>query len=161
MEVPHGLNLDDISASMLKVYNEVTAAPRAEQGSNNWVVDGSMTATGKPILANDPHRPVLIPSLRKTVHLVAPGWNAIGAGEPALPGIALGHNERIAFGFTIVGIDQQDLYVEKLNPQNPAQYLYRGAWKAIEIERQQIRVKGRANPETIETHYTDAWPRDL
>ena len=95
-----------------------------------------MTATGKPILANDPHRPVQIPSLRKTVHLVAPGWNAIGAGEPALPGIALGHNERMAFGFTIVGIDQQDLYVEKLNPQNPNQYLYRGAWKTVEIERQ-------------------------
>jgi len=61
-----------------------------EQGSNNWVVDGTMTVTGKPLLANDPHRPVQIPSLRKTVHLSAPGWNAIGAGEPALPGIALG-----------------------------------------------------------------------
>lgn len=154
LEIPHGLNLDDIYTSILRVYNEVTAAPRAEQGSNDWVVDGSMTVTGKPILANDPHRPVLIPSLRKTVHLVAPGWNAIGAGEPALPGIALGHNERIAFGFTIVGIDQQDLYVEKLDPANPTRYLYRGVWKEMEIERQQIRVKGRANPETIEIHYT-------
>jgi penicillin amidase len=154
LEIPHGLNLEDINASILHVYNQVTAAPRAEQGSNDWVVDGSMTVTGKPILANDPHRPVLIPSLRKTIHLVAPGWNAIGAGEPALPGIALGHNERIGFGFTIVGIDQQDLFVEKLNPQNPAQYQYRGSWKAMEIERQQIRVKGRANAETIELHYT-------
>jgi hypothetical protein len=62
---------------------------------------------------------VQIPSLRKTVHLVAPGWNVIGAGEPALPGVALGHNEQIGFGFTIVGIDQQDLYVEKLNPAHP------------------------------------------
>jgi len=61
---------------------------------------------------------VQLPSLRKIVHLVGPGWNAIGAGEPALPGIALGTNERIAFGFTIVGIDQQDLYVEKLDPAN-------------------------------------------
>ena len=59
-----------------------------------------------------------LPSLRKTVHLVAPGWNVIGAGEPALPGVALGHNEDIASGFTIVGIDQQDLYVEKVNPEN-------------------------------------------
>ena len=79
-----------------------------------------MSATGRPMLANDPHRPIQLPSLRKTVHLVGPGWNAIGAGEPALPGIALGHNESIAWGFTTVGIDQQDLYVEKLDP---AEYL--------------------------------------
>ena len=153
IEIPHGLDLADIGSEIVRVYNLVTG-PRIEQGSNNWVVDGTMTATGKPILANDPHRPVLIPSLRKTVHLVAPGWNAIGAGEPALPGIALGHNDRVAFGFTIVGIDQQDLYVEKLNPGDPNQYMYRGAWKPVEIERQQIRVKGRAAPETIELRRT-------
>jgi penicillin amidase len=116
-------------------------------------MDGTMTTTGKPILANDPHRPVQIPSLRKTVHLVGPGWNAIGAGEPALPGIALGHNEQIGFGFTIVGIDQQDLYVEKLNPSNPDEYLYKGAWKKLEIERQTLKVKGRA-PLAIELRYT-------
>ena len=102
-----------------------------EQGSNNWVVDGTMTATGKPMLANDPHRPVQLPSLRKTVHLVGPGWNAIGAGEPALPGIALGHNENVAFGFTIVGIDQQDSTWRSVNPANPAEYRYRGAWKTV------------------------------
>jgi penicillin G amidase len=153
IEIPRGLDLADISSDIVRVYNLVTG-PRIEQGSNNWVADGTMTTTGKPILANDPHRPVLIPSLRKTVHLVGPGWNAIGAGEPALPGIALGHNERVAFGFTIVGIDQQDLYVEKLNPQDPNQYMYRGSWKPVEIERQQIRVKGRSTPETIELRYT-------
>lgn len=107
-------------------------------GSNNWVIDGSMSATGKPLLANDPHRSIAVPSLRKTVHLVAPGWDAIGAGEPALPGIALGHNESIGFGLTIVGTDQEDLYVEKLNPANSNQYLFKGAWKSVEIEQQKI-----------------------
>jgi len=154
IEIPHGLDLADIDSEIVRVYNIVTGARPDEQGSNNWVVDGTMTTTGKPILANDPHRPVRIPSLRKTVHLVAPGWNAIGAGEPALPGIALGHNERVAFGFTIVGIDQQDLYVEKLNPENPNQYLYRGAWKPVEIERRQIAVKGRPAGELIELRHT-------
>jgi penicillin amidase len=154
IEIPHGLNLDDIDPEIIRVYNQVTGVRPDEQGSNNWVIDGTLSATGKPILANDPHRPVRLPSLRKTVHLVAPGWNAIGAGEPALPGIALGHNERVAFGFTIVGIDQQDLYVEKLNPENPDQYMYRGAWKPVEIERQQIAVKGRTAPESIELRYT-------
>ncbi len=72
-------------------------------GSNNWVVAGALSATGKPLLANDPHRALRLPSLRYLVHLVGPGWNVIGAGEPALPGVAAGHNERIAFGFTIVG----------------------------------------------------------
>lgn len=155
IEVPHGLDLADITHDIVRVY-EQTIGPVAfstEQGSNNWVVDGTMTVTGKPLLANDPHRPVQIPSLRKTVHLVAPGWNVIGAGEPALPGVALGHNEQIGFGFTIVGIDQQDLYVEKLNPANPDQYLYRGAWKKVEIERQPLPVKGRT-AEQIELRYT-------
>jgi penicillin G amidase len=153
--VPSGLDLTAITHDIVRVYEQAIGpvAFSTEQGSNNWVVDGTMTVTGKPLLANDPHRPVQIPSLRKTVHLSAPGWNAIGAGEPALPGIALGHNDRIGFGFTIVGIDQQDLYVEKLNPANPDEYGYRGAWKKFEIEHQTLPVKGR-DPQQIELRYT-------
>jgi penicillin amidase len=154
-EIPAGLDLADIAHDIVRTYEQVIGpvAFSTEQGSNNWVVDGTMTATGKPLLANDPHRPVQIPSLRKTVHLVAPGWNVIGAGEPALPGIALGHNERIGFGFTIVGIDQQDLYVEKVNPENSDEYRCRGAWKKFEIERQEIPVKGGA-PQPVELRFT-------
>jgi len=157
--VPAGIDAKAITSEILRDYNAAVGSPRfpGEQGSNNWVVDGTRTATGKPLLANDPHRPILVPSLRKTVHLVAPGWNVIGAGEPALPGIALGHNESIGFGFTIVGIDQQDLYVEKLNPTNPDQYLYKGAWKPVETERQQIAVKGAA-PVNTELRYTQHGP---
>jgi penicillin amidase len=80
-------------------------------GSNNWTISPSRSATGRPILANDPHRAHSVPSLRYITHLVAPDLNVIGAGEPALPGISIGHNERIAFGLTIFGIDQSDLYV--------------------------------------------------
>jgi penicillin amidase len=165
LDVPKGLNPDDIDDSILRVYNQTIGPARfSEQGSNNWVVDGTLTTTGKPILANDPHRPVQMPSLRKAVHLVGPGWNAIGAGEPALPGIALGHNERIAFGFTIVGIDQQDLYVEKLDASNPDRYWYRGAWKEIETETQSLRVKGAKEPLKVHLRYTVHGPvihRDL
>src|ERR1035437_2488379 len=146
LEIPRGLDLSSITSDILRAYRQTTGAVRlsTEQGSNNWVVDGTMTATGRPMLANDPHRPVQVPSLRKTVHLVGPGWNAIGAGEPGLPGIALGHNETIAFGFTIVGIDQQDLYVETVNPANAAEYRYRGEWNKFESEQQQIGIKGQA-----------------
>jgi penicillin amidase len=147
LTVPQGLDLSALTNDILRAYRETVGPVRltAEQGSNNWVVDGTMTATGRPMLANDPHRPVQLPSLRKTVHLVAPGWNAIGAGEPALPGIALGHNETIAFGFTIVGIDQQDLYVETVNPENVGEYRYRGAWKKFETATQKLGVKGEAD----------------
>jgi penicillin amidase len=155
LKIPQGLDPADIDDSILRVYNEAIGPARfSEQGSNNWVVDGSLSTTGKPILANDPHRPVQLPSLRKTVHLVGPGWNAIGAGEPALPGIALGHNETIAWGFTIVGIDQQDLYVEKLDPANHDRYRYRGAWKDVEIEHQFLNVKGSKERLPIELRYT-------
>ena len=117
---------------ILRVREHVDCAATSEQGSNNWVVDGTLTATGKPLLAYDPHRALQTPSLRRTIHLVAPGWNVIGAGEPALPGIAIGHNEHIAFGFTITGIDQQDLYVEKMNPKNPDRVLVSDAWKRVD-----------------------------
>ncbi|HSB17943.1 MAG TPA: penicillin acylase family protein [Bryobacteraceae bacterium] len=156
LRIPNGLDLDDVTAEVLRVYNEAVGPVKfsQEQGSNNWVVDGTMTATGKPILANDPHRPLQIPSLRRTVHLVAPGWSLIGAGEPALPGIALGHNGKIAWGFTIVGIDQQDLYVERLHPSDPNRYLYRGEWRAIEVERVRIPVRGETESAAVELKHT-------
>jgi penicillin amidase len=151
IEIPKGLDLSAINRDIIAAYRETVGrvSLTTEQGSNNWVVDGTMTATGRPILANDPHRPVQLPSLRKTVHLVGPGWDAIGSGEPALPGIAIGHNENIAFGLTIVGIDQQDLYVETVNPANPAEYRYRGAWKKFDTDQQKLTVKGQGDQNII------------
>ncbi len=114
------------------------------QGSNNWTVSGALTATGKPFLANDPHRVIAEPSLRYIVHLVAPGWNVIGAGEPGLPGVAAGHNERIAWGFTIFGLDQQDLYIAELNPADPEQYKTEHGWERMEVKTETIGVRGAA-----------------
>ncbi len=155
IEIPKGLDLKLIGESILRDFQAAIGIARvdSEQGSNNWVVDGTRTVTGKPLLANDPHRPIHIPSLRKTVHLVGPGWNAFGAGEPALPGIALGHNEEIAFGFTIVGIDQGDLYVEKLNPANRTEYWHKGGWRKMTIERDTVAIKGGGR-QTVELKYT-------
>lgn len=155
LDPPKGVDLANITPDILRDYAAAIGSVRFpdQQGSNNWVIDGTMSANGKPLLANDPHRPIQIPSLRKTVHLVAPGWDAIGAGEPALPGIALGHNEDIAFGFTIVGMDQEDLYVEKLNPENALEYRNGGGWKKIEVEHQDIAVKG-GDAQNVELHYT-------
>jgi penicillin amidase len=138
---------------------ETTLVPDDEPvvGSNDWVVSGALTASKKPILANDPHRALMLPSLRYTVHLNAPGWNVIGAGEPALPGVAAGHNERMAFGFTIVGMDQQDLYVEQLDPANHDRYLYKGQWETLRVERERVKVKGEVDRE-VELRFTRHGP---
>ena len=114
------------------------------QGSNNWTVSGSLTVTGKPLLANDPHRVIAEPSLRYIVHLVAPGWNVIGAGEPGLPGVAVGHNENIAWGFTIFGLDQQDFYLAQLNPADPDEYKTEHGWEPMKVETETINVRGGA-----------------
>ena len=113
-----GLDLTGLDLSSLGGMNNTYAdvAFQRVEGSNNWVVSGKKTRSGKPILANDPHRNITHPSVRYLTHLVAPGWNVIGAGEPASPGVSIGHNDRIAFGLTVVGMDQQDVYVEKIAP---------------------------------------------
>jgi penicillin amidase len=127
------------------------------QGSNNWTVSGTLTATGKPLLANDPHRVIAEPSLRYIVHLVAPGWNVIGAGEPGLPGVAAGHNENIAWGFTIFGLDQQDLYLAQLNPADPDEYKTEHGWERMEVKTETIGVRGGA-PVTAKLKFTRHGP---
>ncbi|MBM4193010.1 MAG: penicillin acylase family protein [Gemmatimonadetes bacterium] len=119
-----------------------TGVQENSPGSNNWVVSGKLTASGNVIVANDPHRNVANPSIRYIVHLNAPGWNVIGATEPVLPGVAIGHNGRIGWGLTIVGTDQSDVYVEEVNPANPNEVKFRGQWEPLRIVRDTIRVKG-------------------
>jgi penicillin amidase len=128
-----------------------------EPGSNNWVVGGKRSATGKPVVANDPHREVTLPSLRYIFHLNAPGWNVIGASEPPFIGVAVGHNERIGWGLTIVGTDQHDVYVEEVNPANPNEVKFGDRWEPLRIVREEIRVKGGA-PQTVELKFSRHGP---
>lgn len=127
------------------------------EGSNNWVLAPSRTATGRPILANDPHRAYGAPSLRYIVHLNAPGLDVIGAGEPALPGVSIGHNGKVAFGLTIFSIDQEDLYVYQTNPANPNQYRYGNGWENFRIVRERVDVRGRA-ASMVELRFTRHGP---
>src|ERR671916_2956771 len=169
--VPEGLDLSLIPEGVLRVYELATTPPvlaedvaanpagagKSPEGSNNWVVVPSRTATGRPILANDPHRILSVPSLRYVAHLSAPGMDVIGAGEPALPGISIGHNGKIAFGMTIFSIDQEDLYVYETNPQNPDEYRYRRRWEPMQVQRQRIPVKG-GEPVEVELKFTRHGP---
>ena len=126
-------------------------------GSNNWVVDGSRSESGYPIMANDPHRAQGAPSLRYWVHLVGPGWNVIGGGEPSLPGVSIGHNEYGAWGLTVFSTDAEDLYVYETNPSNPNQYRYRGEWEEMTVITEEIPVRGQS-AHTAELKYTRHGP---
>ncbi|MGO1833105.1 MAG: penicillin acylase family protein [Actinomycetaceae bacterium] len=156
IQVPEGLDVSRIPDDVLHVYNLATSAPAfgpadphlpqgdvLPEGSNNWVLAGRRTASGRPILANDPHRAAAaLPGLRYLSHLSAPGFDVIGGGEPALPGISIGHNGRIAFGLTIFAIDQEDLYVYDLNPDDPTQYRYQDGWESMTTVRDTVAVAG-------------------
>jgi penicillin amidase len=109
--------------------------------SNNWVVSGNHTVTGKPLLANDPHLSPTAPSIWHMVHLTAPGVRVAGVVMPGMLGVILGHNDRIAWGFTNVGPDVQDLYIEKFNPENPKQYQTPSGWQDAVIRREEIKVR--------------------
>ncbi len=115
-------------------------------GSNNWVVAGSRTETGKPLLANDPHLGTRIPSIWYLVELKGDKLHAIGATLPGLPGIVIGHNERISWGVTNLGPDVQDLYSEHINPANPNQYEVEGRWEDMNIVDEPIYVKDQGMP---------------
>ncbi|WP_342726132.1 penicillin acylase family protein [Bradyrhizobium sp. B097] len=182
-KVPDGLDPCSVPKGVLAAYDLATrpvkfAAPKDQKaalahdpdtylaeadqqrdtiGSNNWVIAASRTATGRPILANDPHREHSVPSLRYIVGLNAPAISVIGAGEPALPGISIGHNDTIAFGLTIFNVDQEDLYVYELNPDNPNQYRYGTGWEDMRIVHEKEAVKGEADRD-LELKFTRHGP---
>ena len=110
-------------------------------GSNAWAISGAWTASGKPILASDPHLEWSMPSAWHQVHLQAPGLNVIGVAVPGLPGVAIGHNERIAWGITSLEYDEMDLFDERIDPRNGI-YLFGGQPRAAHRETEMIAVKG-------------------
>lgn len=142
--------------SLLNQFNELSKDSLAI-GSNNWVVAGSKTVDGNTYMANDPHRTIAVPSLRYMAHLVAPGWNVIGGGEPEIPGISIGHNGIGAWGLTVFRTDGEDLYQYELNPKNPLQYKYKGEWKDFKIIEEVVKVKDGPD-ESIKLYYSHHGP---
>ena len=133
-----------VAHGMLEQFGEDV---RAGMGSNNWVVSGKWTASGKPLLANDTHLSLGMPDIWYTVQLAAPGFAAEGFALPGAPGIIIGHNDRIAWGFTNDGADVQDLYAETFNPANPKQYQVNGQWQEAQVRKEIVHVKGAADSE--------------
>jgi penicillin amidase len=127
------------------------------EGSNNWIISGSRTASGLPIMANDPHRKISTPSLRYIVHLVAPGWDVIGGGEPVIPGVSIGHNQYGAWGLTIFETDAEDLYVYDINPANPSQYQFNGEWKNMSSATETFKRKNKKDT-SVTLYFTHHGP---
>lgn len=122
-----------------------------KDGSNNWVISHRRSETGRPVLANDPHRVAsVIPGLRYICHLSCPEFDVIGGGEPCIPGVSIGHNGHIAFGLTTFSLDQEDLLVLELNPDNRSQYRCDDGWLEL-----------RAVPELVPVKGADAYPINL
>jgi penicillin G amidase len=172
--VPDGLD-PCVPRDVLRLYNLATRefklsaeGPIAKQidspplpdeqydGSNNWAIAPSRSATGRPILANDPHRAYTEPSVRYLVGLEAPGLHVVGANEPQIPGISLGHNETIAFGYTIFPADQEDLYVYELDA-DLARYRYRKGWESLRTLEESITVRD-APAQTVKLQFTRHGP---
>jgi penicillin amidase len=169
LSIPDGLDLSVIPDDVLRDYALATmpaqfpapagpaAPPEALSGSNNWVLAPARTATGRALLADDPHRAVTLPSLRYLAHLSAPDFDVVGAGEPALPGISVGHNGHVAFGLTVFAIDQEDLYVYQTRPGRPQEYRYQDRWEPMRVVREQIPVRDAA-PADVELAFTRHGP---
>jgi penicillin amidase len=160
LKMAKSAQIDALSRQALNelAHNQAVAAAALDRigfyvdglaASNNWVVNGNHTVSGKPLLANDPHLPPTAPSIWHMVHLNAPGIHVAGITAPGVPGVIIGHNDRIAWGFTNVGPDVQDLYVEKFDPANPKRYQTPQGWQDAVVRQEQIKVrKGFTSAET-------------
>ncbi len=144
--------------SGLDAVAEMLGDPGASWGSNNWVVHGSRTASGKPLLANDTHLNLSMPSIWYANGLHGGRFDSMGFTFPGVPALLLGRNNRIAWGVTNLNPDVQDLYIEKLdNPENPTQYEFQGEWYPLEVITETIQVKGQ-DPVTLPVYLTKHGP---
>ena len=146
--VPSGVAYQGINLGLLEQYDQLNELSGFGMlgGSNNWVVDGTMTETGAPILCNDPHLGQAAPSIWYECHLISGDIDVIGASFPGSPGIVIGHNKHIAWGVTNAVSDVQDLYIEKFNPDAPHQYEFQGKWENSTVVHEEIHVKGQKEP---------------
>jgi penicillin amidase len=137
----------EVSAdAALKLFNTQQALREAAGfpdplASNNWIVSGKMTANGRAMLANDPHLEHVEPSLFYLMQVKGAGNDAFGAAFPGQPFTVLGHTRNLAWGATTSIADVQDIFVEKVNPKNPEEYLYKGEWRKFTVREETIRVR--------------------
>jgi len=162
--VPHPLTGATLRAVSEAAFDTHFLGEGDDVGSNSWVVSGERTETGMPLLANDPHLGIQMPSIWYEIGLhcepVGPDcpYNVVGSSFASTPGVVIGHNDHIAWGVTNLGPDVQDLFIERVNPENPNQYEYKGEWLDMEIVREEIIVAGREEPVVMDVRITRHGP---
>ncbi|MBM3534377.1 MAG: penicillin acylase family protein [Alphaproteobacteria bacterium] len=170
LTLPEGTPLEAVPPEVMATYRLATepavfgrdqagryADAGALEGSNNWALAPHRSTTGRAILASDPHRVHEMPNLRYVQHLSAPDLDVIGAGEPCVPGVSLGHNDKIAFGLTIFPVDQEDVHFYDLNPDDPSKYRYGSGWEPFRVIREEVPVRGQ-KAEAVELLFTRHGP---
>lgn len=155
-ELDH-FGVDESFVEEFREARELLGAVGSGAASNAWAIDGARSATGKPLLANDPHLEPQIPGFWHESHLVGAGLEVTGVTVPGVLGIVVGHNRRIAWGTTVSLADTQDLYVERANPANPRQYEHAGRWEDARVIEEVIHVR-RSEPIVEEVHVTRHGP---
>ncbi|MBE2998648.1 penicillin acylase family protein [Nocardiopsis sp. HNM0947] len=148
---------DDGSARLAGPEEDAPLTTNGGEGSNSWTVSPDHTDSGRPILAGDPHRPVTAPALRYVVHLTSPEVDVVGAGEPFLPGVAMGHNGTAAFGLTFLAADQQDLLFYDVDPDDPTRYRHDGEWKQMDTVTEELTLPD-GSTEEVELRFTHHGP---
>ena len=147
--------LEDLAPSIEALA--ALAGPEAtDGGSNNWAVGPSRTATGRPLLAGDPHRAFEMPSLYSQFHIACDAFDAIGLSVPGVPAFPhFAHNGRVAFCVTHAFVDIHDIYVEKFRPGDASRYLFRDEWREASIRHERIAVRGGpdVDVEVVATHH--------
>ncbi|MBN1177729.1 MAG: penicillin acylase family protein [Anaerolineae bacterium] len=162
--VPHPLTDDTTRAVPDAAFTTHALGSGAGLGSNNWVIAGEHTTTGMPLLADDPHLGIQMPSIWYEIGLhcepLGPNcpYNVVGASFASSPGIIIGHNDHIAWGVTNLGPDVQDLFIERVDPDHPNQYEVDGEWVDMDIVREEITVAGWDEPEVIDVRITRHGP---
>jgi penicillin G amidase len=158
--VPPGVEYDGPATDGLAVLTEGEAAlahlPEWEQGSNNWALAGWRTASGKPLVAGDPHRPLEVPNVFYQNHVACPEFDAIGLSFPGVPGFPhFGHNRVVCWCVTHTAADYQDLYLERFDPADPRRYRFQEAWREARVTRETIGVRGGPSVpiDVVETHH--------
>ncbi len=162
LTVPAGISYrNDIGEGALHSAAEAAPflkMPDAGVGSNAWVVDGTRSTTGRPLLANDPHLSLNLPSIWYEAHLCGGDYAVTGATFPGVPGVIIGHNDRIAWGVTNGMVDVQDLFIERFHPDDPLRYAWQDGWEQAELIREEIWVKGCSEPVVEEVRITRHGP---
>lgn len=150
--------MGDAALRLAQEASRFTGDVGGPQGSNAWAVSGARTASGRPLLAGDPHLGLGLPGVWYAAHLEGGRYHVAGVTFPGVPGVIIGHTRQVAWSMTTAMTDTQDLYIERFHPDDPGRYAWRGGWREVETVREEIAVKGQREAALLDVRLTHHGP---